>query len=77
MMYLAATTVLAVVSTCILFGGGRATAGQIHDAAKSGDLKKVQALVEINDELLNEQDDQAKTPLNHAIAAGISTSPNS
>jgi len=69
-MYHAATTMLAVIWVCFLFSVSPVTAGQIHDAAKNGDLEHVQTLVEDNNELLNEQDDQGKTSLNHAIATG-------
>jgi ankyrin repeat protein len=43
---------------------------EIHDAAKSGDLAKVQALLKDNPDLVSSKDDRGSTPLHLAAASG-------
>ena len=44
--------------------------GEIHDAAKSGDLEKVMALLKDNPNLVSSKDDNGWTPLHRAAALG-------
>lgn len=44
--------------------------GEIHDAAKSGDLEKVKILLNENPDLVFSKDDDGETPLNWAAANG-------
>ncbi len=48
-----------------------ATAGEIHDAAFTGDLAKVKALLEANPQCGNEKDEQGLTPLLWARDAAV------
>ena len=46
--------------------------GEIHDAAKDGDLEKVKALLQSNPDLVFSKDDKyGATPLHWAAAAGL------
>lgn len=47
-----------------------AYAGEIHDAAKSGDIVKLKALLDKDPGLLYVQDEQGKTPLHWAVGKG-------
>lgn len=49
--------------------GNPTWAGQIHDAAKAGDVDKVRALLNASPELLNAKDDRGWTPLLWAVVA--------
>ncbi len=49
---------------------GIALCGEIHDAAKSGDLNKVKALLEANPTLISSKDENGWTPLHFAAANG-------
>jgi ankyrin repeat protein len=42
--------------------------GEIHDAAKAGDLEKVKVLLKDNSDLVNSKDDNGNTPLLLAVA---------
>ena len=44
--------------------------GEIHDAAKSGDLEKVKALLNDNPDLISSRDENAATPLHAAALMG-------
>jgi len=57
-----------VVLTLIL--SGSALAGEIHDAAKAGDLAKVKALVAANPAVVNLTEFGGPTPLHFAVAEG-------
>jgi ankyrin repeat protein len=41
--------------------------GEIHDAAKAGDLAKVKALLKGTPELISSKDDKGRTPLHLAV----------
>jgi len=43
---------------------------EIHDAVKSGNLEKVKIFLQGNKDLMNQKDQQGKTPLHHAIETG-------
>src|SRR5271170_4190594 len=47
-----------------------ASCGEIHEAAKKGDLEKVKALVSANHTLVSSKDDSGRTPLHWAAAGG-------
>ncbi len=51
-----------------LYNGLRA--GEIHTAAKNGDLDKVKSLLETNPELINAKDNKGFTPLHSAVSKG-------
>src|ERR1700678_1214299 len=55
---------LAIVCTSLAF------AGPIHDAARKGDVKKVQALLQSDPKLLNDKDNLGDTPLHVAALHG-------
>ena len=55
---------------CILAWSGLAFCGEIHDAAKNGDLEKVRALLKANPDLANSKDDTGETPLHFATGKG-------
>jgi ankyrin repeat protein len=61
---LAALLLLALVCTSLAF------AGPIHDAARKGDVKKVQALLQGDPKLVNDKDNQGNTPLHVAALHG-------
>ena len=44
--------------------------GEIHDAAKKGDLERVQTLIKANPDLVSSKDDTGETPLYKAAASG-------
>ena len=44
--------------------------GEIHDAAKSGDLEKVKALLTGNPNLVFSKDNNGETPLHDAVVTG-------
>lgn len=54
-----------------LFSAPVVKSGAIHDAVRSGDLQKVGFLIGNNRSLLNEREDDGKTPLHHAIKSGL------
>ena len=60
-----------VLSVAALIGlaipAGIAWAGDIHEAARKGDLDKVKSLLKESPQLLNEQDDYGRTPLSAAV----------
>jgi TonB family protein len=60
----------AAVSLTMLAGSIAAFCSPIHDAAKAGDLAKVNALLNDNPELVSSKDDRGWTPLNLAAANG-------
>jgi ankyrin repeat protein len=59
-----------IVITFALNGNELAFCGQIHEAAKQGDLAKVEALLKENPNLANVKDDEGFTPLHLASFAG-------
>lgn len=61
--------VLAVAGLAIACTGA-AWAGPIHDAARKGDLKKVQALLASDPKLVNDKDGDGNTPLHVAALHG-------
>ena len=61
---LAATTLMALACTSLAF------AGPIHDAARKGDVKKVQALLATDPKLVNDKDKLGDTPLHVAALHG-------
>ena len=62
--HLAAILLMALACTSLAF------AGPIHDAARKGDVKKVQALLQADPKLLNDKDNQGNTPLHLAALHG-------
>jgi ankyrin repeat protein/L-ascorbate metabolism protein UlaG (beta-lactamase superfamily) len=50
-----------------------AYAGEIHDAAKSGDLQKVKELLAADPDLVNSKDSKGFTPLHSAVSKGRRT----
>ena len=63
-------TMLSVLFVFLLFNSNIGRAGEIHDVVENQDLEKVKVLIEGHSELLNKQDQDAKTPLHHAIEKG-------
>src|SRR5271170_90848 len=61
---LAAITLVALAWSSIAF------CGEIHDAAQSGDLKTVQALIKANPDLVFSPSDSGFTPLHLAAGGG-------
>ena len=59
---------LAMAAVMLL--AGAALAGEIHDAARQGDLAKVKALLDKDPKLVNERDFYQLTPLFHAVPKG-------
>lgn len=49
---------------------GSLHAGEIHTAAKNGNLDKVRELISSNPQLLNEKDNKGNTPLHSAVSKG-------
>ena len=47
---------------------GSATAGEIHDAVKNGDVETVKVLLKENPALVNDRDNRGRTPLHLAAA---------
>ncbi len=60
----------ALVVLAVLAWSNVAFCGEIHDAARSGDLEKIKALVKSNPELAFSKDDKGETPLYWAAAWG-------
>ena len=58
--------------TASLFCGWNSLAfgGEIHDAAKAGNLEKVKALLKDNPELVSSKDESGLTPLEWAVIKG-------
>jgi ankyrin repeat protein len=61
---------LATVVAAALACTSLAFAGPIHDAARKGDLKKVQALIQADPTLINSKDSMGDTPLHVAALHG-------
>ncbi|MGA2848475.1 MAG: ankyrin repeat domain-containing protein [Terracidiphilus sp.] len=61
---------LAVLVAAALTCTSLAFAGPIHDAARKGDLKKVQALIQSDPTLVNSKDSMGDTPLHVAALHG-------
>ena len=61
---------LAAVTLVALAWGSLAFGGEIHDAAKGGDVEKIKALLKANPELVSMKDRSGKTPLHSAAAKG-------
>jgi ankyrin repeat protein len=61
---------LAVALSLALICAPFAFAGPIHDAARKGDVKKVQALLAADPKLVNDKDNQGDTPLHLAALHG-------
>jgi hypothetical protein len=59
---------LVAVTLAALVWSSLAFCGEIHDAAQSGDLEKVKALLKANPELVFSKDDGGHTPLHFAAA---------
>ena len=64
------TSRLAVLVAAVLACTSIAFAGPIHDAARKGDLKKVQALIQADPTLVNSKDSMGDTPLHLAALHG-------
>ena len=62
---LAGATLAVLILLC-----GAAAANEIHDAAKAGDLAKVQALIAADPASVNSRDENERTPLHSAVGAG-------
>jgi ankyrin repeat protein len=60
-------TTLAVILV-LLAWGGVARSGEIHDAAKAGDVEKVRTLLKGNPDLVNAKDETSWTALHWAVA---------
>ena len=60
----------AAVILVALLWTGPAFCGEIHDAAKNGNLEKVKALLEANPDLVSSRDEHGMTPLHWAAAGG-------
>ena len=61
----------AVMALAVLTWTEIAPAGEIHTAARAGDLAKVKALLEANPQCVNEKDEQGLTPLLRAGDAAV------
>jgi hypothetical protein len=61
---------LAAVTLVALAWNSLAFCGEIQDAAKSGDLEKVKALLKDNPDLVSSKDNDGRTPLHRAAANG-------
>ena len=61
---LVAVTLVALVWSSLAF------CGEIHDAARNGDLAKVKALLKENPDLVSSKDDDGTTPLHQAAIGG-------
>ena len=61
---------LVAVATLVLVSTNLALAGPIHDAARKGDVKKVQALLQADPKLVNDKDNMGNTPLHVAALHG-------
>lgn len=64
------TSRLAVIVVAVLACTSIAFAGPIHDAARKGDLKKVQALIQADPTVVNSKDNMGDTPLHLAALHG-------
>ena len=64
------TSRLAVLIAAVLACTSIAFAAPIHDAARKGDLKKVQALIQADPTLVNSKDNMGDTPLHLAALHG-------
>jgi ankyrin repeat protein len=64
------TSSLAFLMAAALACTGFAYADPIHDAARKGDAKKVQALLQVDPKLVNEKDSLGDTPLHVAALHG-------
>ena len=67
---LSSTLRRAVVLLFTLAWAALASAGEIHDAAKNGDLNKVRSLLTANPDLVFSKGSQGTTPLHWAAAQG-------
>jgi len=61
---------VAAIALVALSSSGRAFDGDIHKAARDGDVATVKALLEANPNLVNAKGSNDKTPLHYAAAAG-------
>jgi ankyrin repeat protein len=59
---------IAAVTLATLVWSRLAFCGEIHDAAKKGDLEKVRALLKANPDLISSKDNYGMTPLHYAVA---------
>jgi ankyrin repeat protein len=64
------TSGLVILSVLIWIAPRQLFASEIHDAARNGDLAKVQALLKENPALVFSKDDRGATPLHYAAAHG-------
>jgi len=60
----------AAIALLALAWGGSAFGGPIHDAARKGDVKKVQALLQSDPKLVSDKDSLGNTPLHVAALHG-------
>jgi ankyrin repeat protein len=61
---------LLTVMLVALIWSSLAFCGEIHDAAKAGDLEKVKALLKANPDLVNSKDKEGETPLHLTVSWG-------
>jgi ankyrin repeat protein len=61
---------LAIVMLIALACSTSAFCGEIHEAARAGDLAKVMALLKDDPELVSSEDNGGKTPLHWAVRNG-------
>ena len=62
---------IAIVTMVALAWGYLAIGGEIHEAAKRGDLEKVKALLKENRALASSKDNTGRTPLHLAAQKGF------
>jgi ankyrin repeat protein len=60
---------LAIGTLVVLAWSSLAFCGEIHDAARNGDLEKVEALLKANPDLVSSNDTNGRTPLFYAVTA--------
>jgi len=61
---------LSIIALSVHVLSAVATAGEIHDASRDGDIQKVKSLVTADTNLVRSTDDRARTPLHQAASGG-------